>query len=90
MKKRVKVSALTLLIVFAELTAPASKTFPARAQAAERQTEQQAKCLKTAAAGVVDSTGNYKYAILQDGTAKIVKYLKEEGAVKIPAALDGH
>ncbi len=90
LKKRVKVSALTLLIVFAELTAPASKTFPARAQAAERQTEQQAKCLKTAAAGVVDSTGNYKYAILQDGTAKIVKYLKEEGAVKIPAALDGH
>ncbi len=90
LKKRVKVSALTLLIVFAELTAPASKTFPALAQAAERQTEQQAKCLKTAAAGVVDSTGNYKYAILQDGTAKIVKYLKEEGAVKIPAALDGH
>ncbi len=90
LKKRVKVSALTLLIVFAELTAPASKTFPARAQAAERQTEQQAKCLKTAAAGVVDSTGDYKYAILQDGTAKIVKYLKEEGAVKIPAALDGH
>ena len=90
LKKRVKVSALTLLIVFAELTAPASKTFPALAQAAERQTEQQAKCLKTAAAGVVDSTGDYKYAILRDGTAKIVKYLKEEGAVKIPAALDGH
>ena len=90
LKKRVKVSALTLLIVFAELTAPASKIFRARAQATERQTEQQMECLKTAAAGVVDSTGDYKYAILQDGTAKIVKYLKEEGAVKIPAALDGH
>ena len=90
LKKRVKVSALTLLIVFAELTAPTSKTFLALAQAAERQTEQQMECLKTAAAGVVDSTGNYKYAILQDGTGKIVKYLKEEGAVKIPVALDGH
>jgi hypothetical protein len=90
LKKRVKVSALTLLILFVELTAPTSKTFLAQAQVAERQTEQQMECLKTAAAGMVDSTGNYKYAILQDGTAKIVKYLKEEGAVKIPAALDGH
>jgi hypothetical protein len=90
LKKRVKVSAITLLIVFAELTAPASKIFPARAQAAERQTEQQAKCLKTVAASVVDSTGDYKYAILWDGSAKIVRYLKEEGTVKIPAALDGH
>ncbi len=90
MMKKIKVSCLALFILFTEITAPTSKTFIAQAQVAERQTEQQAKCLKTAAAGMVDSTGNYKYAILQDGTAKIVKYLKEEGAVKIPAALDGH
>ena len=41
--------------------------------------------------GIVDSTGNYEYIILDDGTVQIIKHLKkEETEVTIPSVLDGY
>ena len=88
--KRVKVSSFILFIVFAGITTLVSNVGFARPQAVVGPMGQQMKRLKTAANGITDSTGSYKYAILEDGTAEIIQYLKEEETVKIPAVLDGH
>ena len=88
--KRVKVSFLTLFILFAEIAALPSKAALAQSQLSENHMKQQTEYLKTADNGITDSTGDYEYIILHDGTAEIVKYLKEEETVKIPSELDGH
>lgn len=80
--KRVKVSSFILFIVFAGITTLVSNVGFARPQAVVGPMGQQMKRLKTAANGITDSTGSYKYAILEDGTAEIIQYLKEEEQLK--------
>ena len=35
-------------------------------------------------------SGNFKYALLEDGTAEITHYSGEAKALRIPSELDGH
>ena len=43
-----------------------------------REVGTELECLKALGFGLIDSTGNYEYAVNEDGTAKIIRYLKEE------------
>ncbi len=44
---------------------------------------------KTAEPGKTYTSGDYKYAVLKDGTAKITSYLRSSQDVVVPAQLDG-
>lgn len=88
--KRVQVSSLTLFILFAGITTLTSNASPVWPQAAGNHMGRHKEYPKTATNRITDSTGNYQYVVLRDGTAEIIEYLKEENAVKIPAVLDGH
>lgn len=74
--KRVKVSSFILFIVLAGIIVLVSKAALARPQAVVEPMGQQVERLKTAANGIIDGTGSYKYAVLEDGTAEIIQYLK--------------
>lgn len=41
-------------------------------------------------ATIVDSTGNYEYILLEDGSAEIVDYVGSAEELEVPAELDGH
>ena len=41
-------------------------------------------------ATIVDSTGNYEYILLEDGSAEIVDYVGSAEEPEVPAELDGH
>ena len=88
--KRVKAGIFILLMLFSEITTLASKAVFARSKDTGNHMELQAECRNAAVNRITDSTGNYEYIILEDGTAEIIQYLKEERTVKIPAVLDGH
>ena len=88
--KRVKAGFFILLILFSGITTLASKAVFARSKDTGNHMELQAECRNAAVNRITDSTGNYEYIILEDGTAEIIQYLKEERTVKIPAVLDGH
>ena len=86
--KKIGAGCLSLCIVFAEIAGVPAKT----AFDGGRAVAKQAEYLKGfyGLVGVVDSTGEYEYAVNEDGTAKIIRYLKEESQIMVPSQLDGH
>lgn len=91
-KGKMGVGCLVFCILSAGINGMPSKAAFDGTQIMEGQVRPQAEALKAVygGTGIVDSTGNYEYAINENGTAKIIRYLKKNKEVVVPAQLDGH
>ena len=47
-------------------------------------------CMVCTVAAVAETSGDYEYTVLKDGTVKITKYGGNDADLTIPAALDGY
>lgn len=83
-------AACTMPAVFGEAFGAVPQAASAQWQAVEEKAGQRLDRLKTSDIGLIDSTGEYEYAINGEGNAVILSYRKEEGTVQIPSSLDGH